>query len=429
MQAGLSTKNAPSPKVVLPHFAFGALSFFIASVMLFFVADDLISHYSVTRLLSVTHVLVLGWITTIIFGSLYQLIPVVMEVKLYSEKIALIGFVLFSIGLGLLSASFWTYNYSNSWGMNVGGSMVLLSVILFAFNAIKSAAKTERKTIENVFVVTAVLWLVFTVIIGFVIVLNFIFYFLSVSHLQLLKMHAHLGLVGWFLLLVIGVASKLMPMFLIVHKLPRKLLNYAYFLINAGMILMLFGFWFQVGEWLLVLAGVLVVTGIVLFLRFNQVAFSKRLRKKLDVGMKMSAMAFIFLAVTILAGMVSLFNPDVFGPITNRMNVVYGITVILGFLSSMVLGQTYKTLPFIVWLKIYHSKVGTTKVPLPHELYNDKLARGHFYTYLLGMLLLIPGVLTGSVLLIQIAAVLIIATAVLYNLNVFKILFHKEKKQ
>jgi hypothetical protein len=145
--------------------------------------------------------------------------------------------------------------------------------------------------------------------------------------------------------------------------------------------------------------------------------------------MKMSAMGFILLALTLLFGLVSLFKPAFLQSFLGRIDILYGIAIILGFLSSLILGQTYKTLPFIIWLKIYHSKVGKGKVPLPQELYSEKVANWHFYTYLAGLPLLIVGVFVGSVLLIQIAAVLIIITAILYNYNVFKILFHKEKVQ
>ncbi|MCD6557168.1 MAG: hypothetical protein J7K64_08250, partial [Bacteroidales bacterium] len=92
MQAGLSTKNAPSPSVVLPHYAAGAIFFIIASVLLIFASHDLANTYIGPKILGLTHIMVLGWVTIIIFGALYQLIPVVMEVKLFSEPLAHISF-------------------------------------------------------------------------------------------------------------------------------------------------------------------------------------------------------------------------------------------------------------------------------------------------------------------------------------------------
>lgn len=428
MQAGLSTKNAPSPNVVLPHFAFGAIAFLVAAIILLVVASDFTQHYLSPHLLTLTHVLVLGWISMIIFGSLYQLIPVVMEVKLFSEKLATSTFVLFGLGLIILSVSFWSFAFTHNLWMEIGGGLILLAVILFVINTILSAAKTERKTIENTFITTAVLWLLLAVTLGLLMVFNFAFNFISVSHLQLMKAHAHMGLLGWFLLLVIGVASKLMPMFLIAHKLPMKLLNYSYYLINGGLIMLSLAFIFYPEKWLLMLISLMILSGVGLFLRFNQIAFRDRLRKKLDVGMKLSAMGFIYLAITLLLGLLSLIKPTFLQSFQLNVETLYGITIIFGFLSSMVLGQTYKTLPFIIWLKKYHSKVGKEKVPLPQELYSDKVANWHFYTYLIGLPMLIIGVLLSNILLIQLAAVLIIITALLYNYNVFKILFHKEKR-
>ena len=428
MQTELSTKNAPSPWVVLPHYAFGALAFLAACILLFFTSPDLLQHYLSPRLFTLTHILVLGWITMVIFGALYQLIPVVMEVRLYSEKLAITTFVLFGAGLITLSVSFWTFIFGRSIGLEAGGYMIVVAILLFTINIILSALKTERKTIENTFIITSILWLLLAVIIGIIMVLNFAFQFISVSHLQLLKMHAHIGFIGWFLLLVVGVASKLMPMFLIVHGLPRKLLNYAFFLINIGLLMLSVGYYIFPEIWLLALSGLLVIAGIIAFLRFNYVAFSKRIRKKLDVGLKMSATAFIMLGISVILGVIAVISPDFTATFQIKIEITYGVLIVLGFLSSLVLGQTYKTLPFIIWLKKYQSKVGKTKVPLPMELYSDKIAHYHFYTFVAGIIILVAGILISGVVLIKIGAVLLVITAVLYNYNVFKIILHKEKQ-
>ncbi len=428
MQAGLSTKNAPSPNVVLPYFAFGAISFLVASIVLFIAAPDLTNHYLSPRLLTLTHLLVLGWITMIIFGALYQLIPVVMEVKLHSEKLAVITFFLFGAGLITLSASFWTFNFGRNIGLEVGGYLIIVAVFLFGFNTIMSAAKTERKNIENAFIITAVIWLLLTVTLGILLVLNFAFNFIPGSHLQLLKMHAHIGFVGWFLMLVIGVASKLMPMFLIVHKLPLKLLQYAYYLINSGLILLSVGYYYFPEKWFMLISALLVLAGVTAFLRFNYVAFSKRIRKKLDVGMKLSAAAFIMLGISLVLGTISLLSPGFLDVIQIRIEIAYGVLIVLGFLTALVLGQTYKTLPFIIWLQKYQAKVGKMKVPLPQELYSEKISNYHFLTFVSGIIVLIAGILLSEVLIVKIGAALMILTAALYNYNVFKIILHKEKK-
>ena len=49
-------------------------------------------------------------------------------------------------------------------------------------------------------------------------------------------MHAHFGALGWLLLMVIGVGTKLMPMFSLSHIEKDKMLKLVLALINFGLI-------------------------------------------------------------------------------------------------------------------------------------------------------------------------------------------------
>ena len=431
MATGLSTKNAPSPSVVLPHFAFAALMFLASSVVMLLAAPKLVFHYHLNpEMLALTHLMVLGFITMIIFGSLYQLIPVVMEVKLFSETLAKITFYLFGTGLLILAVSFWeaTFGINQSWlWFEVSGMLILAAVIFFAINTLKSAAKSDRMDMGNIFIITAIIYLILTVSLGIVVIINFARPFISVSIIDLLKMHINLGLMGWFLFLIIGVSSKLMPMFLIIHKLPDYLLKYTYYLLNAGIVLLVSVFYFYPHSWAIIVSAIPVFAGIGLFLRFNYYAFKHRFRKNLDVGMKLSKAAFIILAFTLLLGLFAVISPRFTAAFQYRIDIAFVMSIIFGFLSALILGQTYKTLPFIVWLQKYQAKVGKQKIPLPQELYSDRIANIHNQTFLVAFVFLITGELANQVWLIRAAAVMFIITAVLYNYNVFKIVFHKEK--
>jgi len=80
----IASQNAPSPKVVLPHYIFGGLVLLVVTMLIIYHPDAFVQHFFNPELLAITHLLVLGWITMVIFGALYQLLPVIMEVKLYS---------------------------------------------------------------------------------------------------------------------------------------------------------------------------------------------------------------------------------------------------------------------------------------------------------------------------------------------------------
>ncbi len=429
MQAGLSTKNAPSPSVVLPHYAVGAIFFLTASVLLFFTSGDLANSYIGPKVLSVTHILVLGWITLIIFGALYQLIPVVMEVKLFSEVLAHISLYTLMIGTVLLSYSFWNNYIGETIFMQAGGTLILVSVILFVVNTLFSALKTKQRTYENAFIISSVFWLLLTVLLGIFITLNLVFNFVPKSNIDLLPVHFHIGITGWFMMLVAGVASTLLPMFFIAHKLNKKLLKISFYLTNIGLIAISLNLYFGKNTVITIISAFILLGGIILFVKYNYDAYKKRLRKKLDMGMKLSVLAFVLLFLSVVFGIFSALKLDILSDFSTRIKSLYGISLILGFLTSIILGQMYKTLPFIVWLKLYQDKVGKFKIPMPAHLYNEKTANLHYYSFIIAFITIFIGILLKEKLLIEISAVFFIITAGLFTFNTFKILFHKEKTE
>ena len=423
MNAGLSTKNAPSPSVVLPHYAFGAIAFLAASILMFFASQDIVTHYISPKVLAITHILILGWITVIIFGALYQLIPVVMEIKLYSEILAHISFYSITIGTILISYSFWFNYIGDSLFIEIGGSLLFLSIILFAYNAVRSAMKSEQKTLENTFIVTSIFWLTLTVSLGVFIVLNNAKHIIDQPSIELMKIHIHFGLAGWFMMLVMGVASTLLPMFFIAHKLNRKLLKTSYILTNFGLVSLSIILYFYPNTYLLLAAGAVIITGMLFFVLYNYEAYKKRLRKKLDIGMKLTVFAFPLLFLTLIFGFTAIIAPEI---INTKFALAYVASLVLGFLTSLILGQMYKTLPFIIWLVKYQDKVGKFKVPMPSKLYSEKVADWHYYSFAVAIITLLAGIFAGLQVLAQISAVAFIITSGLYAYNTFKIIFHKE---
>ncbi|GAB1450240.1 hypothetical protein MASR2M47_02960 [Draconibacterium sp.] len=210
----IASQNAPSPKVVVPHYVFGGVILFLTSVLIVFYPAAFTQHFFSAQLLAITHLLVLGWITMIIFGALYQLLPVIMEVKLYSEQLAKFSFALLGVGTVLLAFAFWRFSFGVV--MYVAGSLIVISVILFVINVLRTAQSSSKNVVERTFIVSSVIWLLFTVLAGLALAVNLSHPYLKVSHIELLKLHAHAGLVGWFIQLIIGVSSKLLPMFMVV---------------------------------------------------------------------------------------------------------------------------------------------------------------------------------------------------------------------
>jgi hypothetical protein len=428
MQAGLSTKNAPSVWVVAPHFLIGTLSFFIASVFVLFNYEDLLGYHISGSVLAIVHLLILGWITLIIFGALYQLIPVVMEVKLFSEKLAFITLGSLIIGLFFLIAAFLGYKFQLTNNFIVGGSLIIFAILVFVFNSIKSALASKKNSISKYYIVASTVYLLLTVLLGLFIPINLSYNFIAVAHTDFLQTHAVIGLVGWFLMLIIGVASKLMPMFLIVHKTKEKLIKIGFYLLNAGILLIFVSTFFpQLTGFVNIISFLLIFSGFVLFLYYNYDIFSHRLRKKLDIGMKLSAIGLIVFAMSILSFIALYFGNATFGLGVGRLEIISGMLLLYGFFTGLILGQTYKTLPFIIWLYNYQALVGRQKIPLPADLYSEKLAIIHMYTFVVSLVLFLVGLIFTIKIALLGAAIAMLTTSVVYGINIFKMIFHKKQ--
>ncbi|MBJ6118305.1 hypothetical protein JAO76_08890 [Pontibacter sp. BT310] len=417
-----TTSNSPGKWVVLPHYAFAALAFVALSILLLFSTDAFGGHYFHPKLLTLTHVAALGWATMLIFGALYQLLPVVLDCKLYSEKLATIAFGFLGIGTIILAWCFWNFELGHV--MHIAACSLVISFILFNINVIQTARQAPKWTIESDFIVTSAIWLLVTGIVGLIMVLNFTMAFLPVEHTHYLKLHAHIGMAGWFLLLIIGVGAKLIPMFLLAHAESTKKLNWSYNLINAGLVFFIFDHLFFHTA-LLPVYAVLVVAGILLFLVFIYETSKTRQRHDMDLGMKQTFVALALLLLPIV--LVFIVSSQVALPqqLLSAVYLVYGISVFLGFMSAIILGQTFKTLPFIVWMHVYEDYVGKFKTPLPKDLYNHTIQRLQNYSYLAGYLLLVTGVLLHNQQIILAGAIGFTITSLLYTANVFQLLLHK----
>jgi len=93
-----NAKNSPPAALIVQHYAFGGIAFLAFTILLFLSSDSFNGHHFSPALLTLTHTYVLGWISMIIFGALYQLLPVITLSSLYSIKLAHFTFKLFELG-------------------------------------------------------------------------------------------------------------------------------------------------------------------------------------------------------------------------------------------------------------------------------------------------------------------------------------------
>ena len=421
---GISTERAPSANVVVPHFLTGAIVFLILSILILSSTDIFFGHFYHPKLLAITHLTALGWVTMIIFGALYQLIPVVFETSLYSEKIARINLPIFLLGILGMAYAFWSSSFT-SW-LPWASALTALALILFAINVLLSVRTAAKKNYSARFIVSAVVWLLFTAILGLLMALNHRYSILDEGNFTYLKIHAHFGIVGWFLQLIMGVGSVLLPMFLVSHDLDERKLKAAYLFVNIGLLGLTIDWFFKTAGSPRPLFAGLIILGVLAFITYIIDAYKNKLRK-LDIGMKLTSVALIAIIVPIVLGFLISLKYYLGAGIPLGLTTLYGFTVFFAFITPLILGQTYKTLPFIIWLHHYQHLVGKKKIPMPANLYSNNIAEMHIWTYIAAILFLSVGILTSSIIVTKIGGIFLLSTAILYLGNVLLIILHKAK--
>lgn len=426
MMNSVGTQNPLLYRLVAAHYFVSALCFFSLAVMLLFAAQNLSGHYFHPQLLAVTHMAALGWGTLIIFGAVYQLLPVILETELYSHKAGWISLGLFVSGLIELVYSFWTFQPGIH--MQCGSLLLLAGIALFGVNVFLTAKK-NRDDIHQEFIITACIWLIATAALGTLLVFNFRYAFLQRDHILFLKLHAHMGLAGWFLMLITGVSSRLIPMFLVSGNQKSQLLSWSYYLINTGLILFLVDTYFSGLNIKTYAAAAIVVAGIICWLAFVLECFRSRMRKTIDLPIWHTLLSMVLLAAAIFVMPLIVFNHLRSDPQALGYTTIYGSLLFMGWISSLILGQTFKTLPFVVWIKHYQHLAGKGPIPMPADLYNKKWLKIQFAAFLLFLLTFYSGMFFRSGILINTGLGCFSIVALTYLSNVIVVLFHKPKSK
>ncbi|HOZ82972.1 MAG TPA: cytochrome C oxidase subunit I [Bacteroidia bacterium] len=415
-----------SYKVVLPFYIYAAFAFLLSAILLLTSSSAFTDHYFQPHILAITHLMALGWGTMIILGASHQLVPVLIEGKLYSNALAYASFILAGIGIPLLVYGFYVFNMHNpaKWG----GRFILLSIIAYLINLGVSMSKSKKENIHALFVFTSALWLFLTGALGLALVYNFTYNMFPHDSLHYLPLHVHAGVIGWFLMLIIGVGSRLIPMFLISKYTNTKLLKWIFVLINGALISYILIFYFVKITEVILLPWLMLFTGIALFIFYCYSAFKHRIRKQVDEPMKVSLLAVMLLMIPLLLLLISIVSAVIFSQEDIALSLSYGFLIFFGWITAIILGMTFKTLPFIVWNKVYHKRSGIGKTPNPKDLFSNTVFKLMSVAYIAGLLLFVTGSLMIHLLLIKCGAVLLLMAAALYVFNVLKVITHKPQQ-
>ncbi len=412
----IASAYSPPFRVVAKYFVTAIFAFVAFNLMLVLNYNDIGGHHFQPKLLSITHIATLGFITMTIFGAMIQLVPVVLEVKLFSSILAEIQYWIFTTGIVLLVYKFW--NFGSAISFTLPAIILNISFLLFSINIVVSMFRVKRWNIIGTHLASAIFWLLVTGIGALLLTLNLDRPYIKIDHLQYLKLHVITAFVGWVGMVVMGVSYKLIPMFSLSYGYKITLAKWAFGLANFGLLgLNWIMHYAQTGIYTLFF-GLIILIGISFYLIQISQIFRKRLRRKLDIGLQWTVASFVILTVITLLNY-SFLVVDYES--IRSLTIVYGFLILVGFASVLIIGQMYKIIPFLVWYHKYSSKVGVENVPMLKDMFNESLANFQYYLMILGTFLSVLGIGLHLSLLKLIGFSVLAVNSLIFLLNMYKI--------
>jgi hypothetical protein len=381
---GLSYEQGPPFGAPLRYFLVAPLFMLFAASLGIFMPDWLTTRWSPVSL-ALTHLITLGYLAMVMLGSLLQMLPVVLGVPVPAVRlIGWLGLLGLSVGTPCLALGFLLgeplWLYAGMWILAAG--LIPFSIAI-SFSLIKTAAPLVAWPIR-----LAALALVITLLLGILLVGAFAGLWPVSAMAELTALHAAWGLIGWVLMLIIGVAYQVVPMLQLTRPYPNWLTRGLTWILFIGLLLISVAAQIEsmaniglLGS-LLLCAGSLVFAGVTLWLQAG------RRRKVPDITLNFWRFGMASLIFSALLFPVLHWLPEAW---MEAAEISLGIAFLLGFVASVVGGMLYKIVPFLAW---FHLKTQTqakiASIPNMKQMIPDNLAQIHFRLHLASLALLLP---------------------------------------
>jgi hypothetical protein len=332
-----------------------------------------------------THAVTLGFLAMVMLGALLQMLPVVAGAVFPAARVvAAVSHVALAAGTAALMAGFLTG--APAW-LNAAAGVLGAGFAVFLVAASVSLVRAQASVTVSGIRLAAVS-LVFTVLLGVALALLRAGTWSAAGADVAAAAHMTLGLLGWVLLLVIGVAYQVVPMFQLTPPYPPRVARWL-----AGTLFALLLLHAAVPA-VSPLAGRVVdgaiAAGVLLFAVATLRLQARRRRKLADVTLDYWRLGMASLIASVAAWLAAQFSSA--WAQSDAYPVLLGVLFVGGFAVSVVNGMLYKIVPFLAWFHLQsqlQARVGS--IPTMKQMIAEPAMRWQFRVHVLTVALLAVG--------------------------------------
>jgi hypothetical protein len=300
------------------------------------------------RLLALTHLVTLGWISASILGSLYLIAPLALRLPLPPKKLDYAAAGCFWFGASGIVSHFWI---DSPEGMAWSGAFAWLALFHVCTRILRGLPRAGIPREVKVHIALACINVLLAGLFGIMLGVNKYAPFLPHAQLQGTFAHAHLAALGWGTMMVMGAGYRLLPMILPAAMPRGRSLLMSAVLLQSGTLTLGAGLLFFSPA---VFPGALLSAGGIGVFLFHVLIMTRHLRQapqelaRPDPGALHVAASLFYLAVSTIIGIGLAWTE--MSEATLRWTMAYGVFGLVGFLSQIVIGVGARLLPLFAWL-------------------------------------------------------------------------------
>jgi hypothetical protein len=419
--AGTAATALPVSGIDLPlRFVLMGVLCLFTGIGLLTVRPTLLTEYHYNQyIIATTHLFVLGWISSIVMGAMYQLVPVAFETKLHSERLARWHFAFHLVGVLGMVAMFWVWNMKQ-----VGhfGSIFAIGVLVFVYNIGRTLRKIRRWDPVAAAVASGLSWLLVTMLVGLFLAAAKCWPINLFAPLAQMHAHAHAGVLGFFVITTVGISYKLIPMFTLSEMQSERRAWASIWLLNVGLAGEFPAILLE-SRWKVVFA-LIIAAGLALYGLEIHAMVRARKRPSLDWGVTYFLTAICLLSVVTVLGCVLSWPGLELSVLVGQLENLYGFLAVIGVLSFAIVGMLYKIVPFLVWYASYSKSIGRSKVPALADLYSARVQACGYWLFVGGLLASAIGIVLARPFVAQGGCGLLAASLGLFAFNLACMLRH-----